>query len=311
MDAGGFYDQPMVRRMAAIFKHPKPPAQVTERQFDGCQEELEAVARTPWHELGDGSPWYYLMDLAYVDLQEDLFDYLFPGYLILWWEGQLSREGGPEGETDFYHALDQGGILEKMLDADRRAAVFEWMVDAYLEGVDAWSGQLDVVYRSHGTADDLHGPLWSLHALGQSVPILPAIWPRLAEVSTAGRAQWWLVLATGLAFKENECPFVPKWTPLGGGGGIYALESAASIYGHGYLAPNQQVVRENLSVRFLGSKVEEAGPHLVHEHEREWASAVLAAIQEEPALLERRIARFVELLGKPDLGGVMKDWTSD
>lgn len=297
--------------MTEIFNHPKPPAHITETQFDRCQVELEAIARTPWHELHACNLVYYLEDLSYEDLQRDLFDYLFPGFLILWWEGQVSREGGPEQGKDFYDALDQGRILEKMLDDHRRTAVLEWMVDAYLEGVDAWSGQLDLARRPHGTTNDLHGPLESFHALGQSVPIIPDIWPRLADVRTAGRAQWWLVLAAGLAYKPNECPFIPKWTPLVGGGGVYVLQSAASIYHHGYLAANLQVVRENLSRQLVEQMLGEAGILLVHEAEKAMASLVLAAIREQPDRLERRIARFLELLGAPDLGGVMADSTVD
>lgn len=38
---------------------------------------------------------------------------------------------------------------------------------------------------------------------------------------------------------------------------------------------------------------------------------MLAAIREQPDRLERRIARFLELLGAPDLGGVMADSTVD
>lgn len=64
MDVSSFYERPMVRRMTEIFNHPKPPAHITETQFDRCQEELEAIARTPWHELHACNLVYYLEGCA-------------------------------------------------------------------------------------------------------------------------------------------------------------------------------------------------------------------------------------------------------
>lgn len=220
--------------MARIFGDPSPPRKITEKQFDDAQADLVATASKPWHQIDQSDYWHYLLDLCYVELQQDLFDYLFPAFLIKWWEGQLDRRGGPESECDFYRAIDHGEVFTKMMGETRRNEVFHWIVDAYMDGVDAWDGHLSVAYVKDGP-DNLHGPLWSFNALGQSVPVLSALIERLSEVSTIGRAQWWLVLGSGILWKENECPAIPSWTPVGGGGGVYLTGSAASIFDHGYL----------------------------------------------------------------------------
>jgi hypothetical protein len=303
MNDSAFYSRPMVLRLKQIFNDPSPPAKVTESQFDGGQKELKALARKPWHEVGQKDYWYYLMDLAYEPLQQDLFDYVFPAFLICWWEGQLSRTGGPNAETDFYYALDHGQALYKMMPEERRAAVLQWMVDAYMDGVDNWSGKLSVdPIRDKG--DDLHGPLWSFHALGQSVPMIPALWEELSRIQTPGRAQWWLVLGIGLAYPENQFPHIPAWTPERGGGGVYVLESSASIYDHGYLTANLDFIREACIPESLIERLEVCRDSLATDFDREYAELTLAQIRTDPDRFARRVTVFVEFLGKPDLGGV-------
>jgi hypothetical protein len=297
-----FYERPMVRRLVEIFGDPKPPAKVTEDQFDGFQKELEALARKAWHEISREDYWYYLMDLAYVPLQQDLFDYLFPALLIRWWEGQLDRTGGPQGETDFYRALYKGEVIYRMMDEDRRRAVLTWIVDAYEEGVDEWSGKLSTVYNPNGP-DNLHGPLWSFHALGQSLPVIPQIFPRLASIKTEGRAQWWLVLLTGLAYRTNTCPYIPPWTPVGGGGGVYVLESATAAYDNGYLPQNLELIRSALTVPLLLSMLSTAKERLSGPIKRDWAEAIESRIHENRQQFARRLTLFLEYLGEHDLGG--------
>ena len=295
----------MVVRLAEIFGHPQPPAKVTQKQFDGFQTELEELSRKPWHEIGRDDYWYYLLDLCYVPLQQDLFDYVFPAFLIRWWEGQLNRMGGPESETDFYRAIEHGECFYSRMSDARREAVYAWMTDAYVEGIDAWSGSLSVTHSSGGP-DDLHGPMWSLHALGQSVPIIPAIWDQLCQIRTAGRAQFWLVLIAGIAFPPNACPWVPPWTPTEGGGGVYAIGSCADI-GHGYLSTNLEFIKSRATAELLASLLNTAVARFIHPVEREWAIAVTERVRVDPTEFHRRLDRFLEFLGKPHLGSATDD----
>lgn len=45
----------------------------------------------------------------------------------------------------------------------------------------------------------------------------------------------------------------------------------------------------------------------VNESEREWAADLLEKIRLDPKRVETRIARFLHLIGQPDLGGVLAD----
>lgn len=299
-----FYDRPMVQRLVKIFGDPKPPSVVNQRQFDGADRHLVQTSKKAWHEIDRSDYWHYLMDLCYVDLQQDLFDYLFPAFLIRWWEGQLARTGGPSSECDFYRAVERGNIFEKMMGESRRRQIFDWMVDAYIEGVDQWSGSLSGIYNPNGP-DNLHGPLSSFHAICQSVPIASPIMKRLRDISTEGRAQWWLVLATGIAWNENDCPYTPKWDPFKGGGGVYILQSAASIFDHGYLIENFDSVKENVTLPILLEATLKCTEILPRSEDRDWAADAHTLLFNHPEVYEKRLSTFLYYLGEPDLGGVM------
>lgn len=293
----------MVVRLKRIFGDPVPPSRVTQEQFDGAQVDLERTAGKPWHEIDQSDYWHYLNDLCYVDLQQDLFDYLFPAFLIRWWEGQLSRQGGPESESDFYRAVDRGELLTKMMSETRRELVLDWITDAYIEGVDAWSNHLSVGYVPEGP-DDLHGPLSSFNALGQSIPVIKEILSRLEDVSTIGRAQWWLVFAAGLVWNENECPAIPKWAPGRGGGGVYITMSQASIYDHGFLPENLQAFRSRVSCAKVTRLLEQCTALMPSVPHGAWAQATLEELLSRPQRIEARLAKLIQYYELPDLGGI-------
>lgn len=301
-----FYKRPMVARLQEIFDHPAPPVRVTEQQFDEVQEALVRTAAKAWHEIGHGDFWQYLMDLAYVDLQQDLFDHLFPAFLICWWEGQLSRFGGPESECDFYYAIDRGQVLVKMMKATRRKAVLEWMLDAYMDGVDHWDSNLFAPYDSNGP-NNLHGPLWSFNALGQSFPILEDILSRLGDVSNLGRARWWLVFASGLVWNENECPWVPAWSPSDGGGGVYIAESGASIFDHGFLADNLRAITAFFTYPNLKGVISATAEQLRGSPYEAWSCEAEHAFESSPDRMASRLQRLLHLYNLPGLGGVLSN----
>lgn len=288
-----FYDRPMVRRLQEIFGFPEAPSKVTEQQFDYLQDELDALARLQWHQIGASELSIYLMDLCYATLQQELFDYLFPTALIRWWEGLLSRTGGPEGACDFYRAVDHGAALYKMMNVERQQQVCHWMVDAYMDGVDAWGGLLSTAYRGPGGPNDLHGPLWSFNSLGKSVPILEAILERLMDVSTLGRAQWWLVFASGLIWRENECPAVPPWTSDGGGGGIYLLEEDSAIYDHGYLSENHRAFRDQITYANVLAMLRYTNEMLSETEYAQWAAMAFDKFENDADSIKSRIDALV------------------
>lgn len=297
---------PMAREIREIFGDPKPPATVTQRQFDGADDDLRKLASSTWEEILRADDWWaFLMDLKYTTLQQDLFDYVFPALLIRWFEGQMSQRGGPETETDFYSALRRGNALSLMLTPDRHHRTLEWMVRAYVQGVDGWDSSEFVAYQPQGP-DRLHAPLASLSALGQSVPILDPIYQALQSVTTAGRARFWLVFGCGLVWNENECPSIPAWTLDGGGGGVYILANEASIFESGFLPSNLEAAERHLTYEAVGAAIEDAGLFMTEPSVQSWYEQMAKRYRQEPGRIKARLSNLLAWYGQPDLGGVLR-----
>jgi hypothetical protein len=294
----------MVKRLTEVFAYPSSPQIITEAQFDYMPKLLIETARKPWHEIGRSDYWAYLLDLCYVDLQQDLFDYLFPAFLIKWWEGQLSRRGGPSsGETDFYRAIDTGQCLFKMMDDGRRSQIFAWMIDAYIEGVDAWGGSLSTDIGDHYEDEpfNLDGPLGSFSSLGQSVPIINGAIDNLLDVSSLGRAQWWLVFASILAWDKEPCPFLPEY--LGPDGCPISLSCRESgISSHGYLDSNLLAFKQKISYSAVKTSLSKSLAYLRNTPHSDWTSSTLAKIKTDETICAERLTRLVLEMSQPDLG---------
>lgn len=76
---------------------------VTERQFDGNDEKLKELGRTGHADVNPGDLWYYHHDLAYVDLQPELFAHLFPVCLMDWHRTLLADESCSHGDSEFHY----------------------------------------------------------------------------------------------------------------------------------------------------------------------------------------------------------------
>ncbi len=297
----GWYDRQFVKEINAIFGHPKPPERVTEQQIDGLQSQLEEASQVPWHEFTDTHYSYYYHNLAYLPTQQALFDYLFPACLLLWREGLTTQLGGPYMGSTFYKTVFTGETFFRMMDHYRRRAVFDWMAEAFIEMVDSWSGEL-----GHS-----HFILSNFNAIGQSIPLIPVLWEHLAQVSTPGRAQFWFVLATGLAYPLGEIPTLEPQAPDHWGGSICLTTSEAEMSDSGYLdPPNLAHMRANLNLRFLSERLEEA----------QQLTTPPALTQRLPLVLDRinnteypgrKLEWFLEVLGKPGLGEGLSDYSDE
>jgi hypothetical protein len=124
-------------RARAIFGNADPPQEIWERQFDYNDDDLKRIAATPYREIDRNDLWYYFHDLSYVDLQPDLFDYLFPVCLIDWHDTLMCNQSCSKGDSEFHYGIRQGKIFEKMLTAHQREAVFEFFRDSFLQRIDA------------------------------------------------------------------------------------------------------------------------------------------------------------------------------
>lgn len=102
-------------RVRGIFGNPKPPHKIWEQQFDYIDDELKELAQTPYEQIDFGDLWYYHHDLAYVELQPEVFSYLFPVCLMDWHLTLMANEGCSHGDSEFHYGLVRGDVLQKML----------------------------------------------------------------------------------------------------------------------------------------------------------------------------------------------------
>lgn len=292
-------------KLAEIFGHPKPPAVITEKQFDDFQKELAEVAKKPWSALTNHDWFYYGLDLSYSELQQDLFDWLFPGFVVLWRRGLAERQNLPQSEPDFYAPLLKGRVFERMMDEARRSEVFHYMANAFLEEVETITPEENVAENRRN--EDLAYFLWVFNAIGQSVPITERLIDGLSGPMTPGKARYWITLAAGLFYPEQQVPWVSPWTKTGGGGGIYLLESWASIFDSGFLRENWSAYASWITIDVVRSRLEEAQEIDMQPYEQEQLHKLLVRSHEHRGFAERKLEWVVQNLTEPDLGGVMKE----
>lgn len=108
------------KRLKAIFDNPKPVEHVWQHQFDYDDGKLKELALTKHEEIDFGDMWYYHHDLAYMELQPELFKYLFPVCLMDWHQSLSANESCSHGDSEFHHGIIHGNVLDKMLTPTRR-----------------------------------------------------------------------------------------------------------------------------------------------------------------------------------------------
>ncbi|MBX3118185.1 MAG: hypothetical protein KF784_03905 [Fimbriimonadaceae bacterium] len=299
MNIQAWYARPFVAEITEIFGYPKPPDVVTEEQVDGCQRKLEILSSKPWHEIERSDYWYCLMDWAHAPLQRELFDYLCPGILIHWRDFTFNAESWPAGEIDIYRAMYRGEVLWRMMDQNRREAVLDWMHDGFIEGVDNWSGKLE--WTQHGGRDTCHFFLWTFHALGQCSLITARIWETLSNVKTSGRAQFWIVLATGIAYPINSAPFVVHTSSNRIGTGVVLNQSESEIHDAGLIAENVDYLQERLTLDFLAERLKDSLATDLYAFEKEIVHQIMSQLSMGRGYAQAKLDWYLSTLRKPYL----------
>jgi hypothetical protein len=187
------------------------PSQVWEEQFDGHNRELAELAQMDWDKVPDEHFWYYFHDLAYVDLQADLFRHMFPACLKYWYETFMRDTDTSRGDAEFHYGLAQGRIIEKMLSEPERRRLHDFFRDGYLDRI----GIQDAFPRS-GKEQSAHGWIFRLNSLAMVAPIVGEIWEAWWMLDSTGKAYCAAMYASGLVYATGENPLYGAWTPLDG-----------------------------------------------------------------------------------------------
>ncbi len=286
-------------RACNIFGNPHPPKQVWEQQFDHFDDELQRLARTPYKELSFSDLWYYHHDLAYVELQPDLFAYLFPACLMDWHLTLMRNEACSHGDSEFHYGIKQGKVLERMLTPQQRQDVYEFFRDSFLERLDAERG-----FKQSGSKTPAYGWLHRFNSLGLVMPHIDLLWSSWWNVETPGQAVAVLQYSSGLIYFAGENPLFDAWTPDRGGGGPYLWENDSGIYDTGWLEPNVDFVRQTLSVEYVLKQAALAAERLATEPEGDLARSISLDAQTNHELLECRIKELPVLLGGERANGI-------
>ncbi|MGB7932838.1 MAG: hypothetical protein WCH04_11555, partial [Gammaproteobacteria bacterium] len=205
---------------------------VTEQQFDGFNDELAELSQMDWDKVPENYFWYYFHDMAYVELQPDLFRYLFPTCLKFWYD-TLMRDASAEcGDNDFHHAMMRGDIANKMLNQNERLLLNEFYHDGFLDRLESQQGLIYDVSHSKMVSSGTAANAWifRFNALGIIAPVIKRIWESWWSLDHPGKACCAIMYGSGLVYLKGENPIYRPWTPETGGGGPYLTESEGSLF---------------------------------------------------------------------------------
>lgn len=279
----------------AIFGYPPPPTHVTEQQFDDFNAQLAALSQKPWDTITPEDLWYYLHDLAYVELQPDLFAYLFPACLNFWYSSLGRSQGSAQGDAEFHYALLRGRILEKMVTPVQRDLIFTFFHDGFLDRLDQERG-----FIASSIEAPAYGWMRRFNSLGLVTPLIERIWTSWWSMQSCGQAVSALMYVSGLMYARGENPIFQA-PPNSKVGGVPPLwENDSYIFDAGWLPVNLDFLRRTLTVEYLQQKVKEAALRLTGEPEAERANALVHEYERLAWAVEIRIEYLLARLAEVD-----------
>lgn len=285
-------------RVRAIFGNPLPPVNVWERQFDYCDDELQRLAKTPYDEIDFSDLWYYHHDLAYVELQPDLFNYLFPVCMMDWHDTLMLNKPCSHGDSEFHYGLVRGNVLGKMMTEDRKIEVGKFFRDSSMKRLDE-----EKELRMSGSRASAHGWMQRFNSLGIIMPVISLVWESWWQLKTIGKAISAIQYLSGLIYFEGENPVFDVWTPERGGGGPYLWSNDSYLYDIGWLSDNADFLASVLNFDFVSSHLQKAAKKLDGHPAHSIARQVLGDLADRKELVELRSSELPKLLLSPNPEG--------
>jgi hypothetical protein len=251
-------------RMVGVLGAAPKPLAVWEKQFDYNDEALAEMAQMDWDRVPDDYLWYYFLDIAYVDLQPDLFRHIFPACLRYWYNTLMRNEEASCGDGDFHYALMRGQTLEKMMSESERHALCDFFRDGFLDRLEAERGFIYDQSRDPMISSGKSANAWifRFNTLGIVAPVIQQIWEAWWVLDHSGKAVCAVMYASGLVYLKGENPIYGVWTPEYGGGGPYLTELDSSIFDWAWRDDNLAFLRRTLSVDYVIQKLDQAANKL-------------------------------------------------
>ncbi|MCA9150099.1 MAG: hypothetical protein KDA92_12390 [Planctomycetales bacterium] len=281
-------------RLRAIFCNPPPVREVWERQFDYFDEELQQLGRTPHDQVEFGDLWYYYHDLAYVELQPDLFAHLFPVCLMDWHRSLIANQTCAHGDSEFHKAVRRGDVFDKMLTIVQRKQVESVCRDSMLYRLDQERG-----FAFDGMHTPAFGWLMRMNSLGLISHELHLLWQAWWEMSTPGRAVAFLEYCSALLYVYDESPLIDVRTGSAWHVGP-CWENDSLLLDGGWLQENVEFIRTYVTAARITDVVHQAVRVLQNEPESHVAAQIAVDLELRTELLERRLSELPTLLTVAD-----------
>ena len=243
-------------RAAAICGYSRPPKVVYEQQFDGFDQELRRLAQTPYEQVDFSDLWYYYLDLAYVELQPDLFAYLFPACLMDWHQSLSRNDTCSHGDSCFHYGIHRGQVFEKMLTAEQRVDVFAFFRDSFLERLDG-EQEFEPLWQ-----DADFGWLHRFNSVGLVMPQIDMLWTPWWKAETPGRALCLLKYCSSFIYFDRDNPLFDSRTPKHWGAVPTLWLNDSMIYDTGWLEPNIEFLHRTLTPNYVLRSIDHAAEQL-------------------------------------------------
>ena len=288
-----------LERLKGIFGHPEPPKTVTERQFDYAQEKLVELAGTSLEQMNLVElQRYYYDDLRYVELQPELFDYLFPACL---WDWHLSLQAS-EDRTDFHDALLERRLFDVMLTAWQRQQVFLFLQDSALERLHQERGLI--------TQELTQAPyrwLQRWNTLGLLLPDVSRLWVEWERLGSVGHAVAAVQYVALFMYFSDEHPLwrhlIPRNRPRNSVGYPTPWTCDCSNDSRGWLFENIQFFESFWSVQKLSDWLSRSVQRLAGEPEEDQARMILVDFPDRAELVASRLQELPSHLLQMDRCG--------
>jgi len=283
-------------RVRAIFGNPVAPSEVWERQFDYNDDDLKRIASTPIKEINRNDLWYYYHDLAYVELQPELFVYLFPVCLMEWHDTLMRNEACSQGDSEFHYGLWKGQVFQRMLTPSQQLEVVGFFRDSFLK-------RLDVEPLTVEPSPSNHPFRWicRFNSLGFIIPDIGFLWEPWWNMETRGRAVAVLKYCSGFVYYEGEHRVFGLEVKDRGCFGPLLWENDSFLHDQSWQETNVRFIRETLTFDYLRKSVDEASKRLSKEPEHELAERLSVDLTSNRDLVESRLSELPRLLAGEQL----------
>lgn len=274
---------------------------IVQKQFDDNNDSLARLSSELTEPPDEADLEDYALDLQYVELQRDLFEFVFPRCLEAWRRSLFTESTG--FVEQFHAALAARRLLDEYLSPSQREAVFAFMRESMLERLGSES-------RLSFTGSRVPPYTWVgfLGSFGVLVPEIDRLWTEWWTLKAEGHCVAALQYASCLMYPENQNPIFAPWTGQDGGGPPALWEAASVGFNERWLDVNTSFLRSALTASWLEERVQDAAGALRSHGESDVAQLMVAEIPNCRTRVVQRIPQLIERLRTPSKPGERPAW---